>query len=168
MTAAGSRASFALVALVTLTSGCYRYVPTSVELAPPGDEVRVLVTRLGAAQLTEVMPGSAVTGVVTGKLESIDGDDLLLSVPVGERRDGFMRIDLTQTIRVPRGEVLNLERREFDKTGTAFIGAAAVAVGAGIIFGIIEAFGSPGPPDDGEPPVDFRVMLGQFTLPFGR
>lgn len=168
MTAAGSRASLALVALVTLTSGCYRYVPTSVELAPPGDEVRVLVTRLGAAQLTEVMPGAAVTGVVTGKLESVEGDDLLMSVPVGERREGFMRMDLTQTIRVPRGEVLNLERREFDSVGTAFIGVAAAAVAGGIIFGIIEAFGNQGPPDDGEPPVDFRFMLGQFALPFGR
>lgn len=167
MTFAGTRTGLALLAVVVASSGCYRYVPSSADLAPPGEDVRILVTRVGAAQLTQVSPGAAATGTVAGRLEGIEGDDLLLSVPVGERREGFMTYDLTQTIRVPRGEILNLDRREFDRAGTAFIGVAAAAVGTGIIVGIMKGFGGTGGPDDPPPPEDFTFTLGRFSFPFG-
>lgn len=167
MTLSGSRTPLVLGLLLAVTGGCYRYVPSDVELAPPGDDVRILVTRQGASQLNEVAPGAAATGMVSGKLERVEGDDLLLSVPVGERREGFMTIDMTQTIRVPRGEILNLESKEFDTAGTALVVAAAAAIGTGIVFGIIEGFGNTPPPDEGDPPVDFRFVLGRLALPFG-
>lgn len=162
-----ARRGVALAALVFISSGCYRYVPTDADLVPPGDDIRILVTRLGAAELDQVTEEATAAGLISGKMQGVEDDDLILSVPVGERREGFMTMNLTQTIRVPMGEILDLDRREFDKGATVGMVGLAAALGVGIVFGIIEAFGTSSPGED-EPPVeDFTFVLGRFSLPFG-
>lgn len=157
--------SLVLMSALMMSTGCYRYIPTEAGLVPEGDGVRVMVTRLGAEQFSQVIPEGSRSGMISGTMRGIENDDLLLSVSVGERREGFMTSALTQTIRVPLGEVMDVDRREFDGLATgAVVGVAAAGVAA-IIFGIIEAFGSGGPSDEGDPPVDFT--FGLFSLPIG-
>lgn len=154
-----------LMSVLLMSTGCYKYIPTDAGLVPEGDNVRILVTRLGAEQFSQVTPEGVRSGVITGTMQGIENDDIILSVPVGERREGFMTAALTQTIRVPMGEVLDVDRREFDGVGTGLIVGAAAALTAGIIFGIIEAFGASGPEGEEDPPVDFT--FGRFSLPIG-
>jgi hypothetical protein len=158
-----------IVALVLgMTSGCYRYVPTEVALVPPGQDVRLLVTRFGASQLAEVSSNGGQSGSINGKMQGVEGDAILISVPVGERREGFMTVNMTQTIRVPMGEVLDVDRRELDKVGTGFLVGAVAAAGTGIILGIIEAFGGANPIDEPGPIEEFAFVLGRFSFSFGR
>jgi len=157
--------SLVLMSALLMSTGCYKYIPTEAGLVPEGDDVRVLVTRLGAEQFSQVAPEGLRSGVITGTMMGIEDDDIVMSVPVGERREGFMVSSLTQTIRVPIGEVLDVDRREFDGLATgAIVGVAAAGV-ATIIFGIIQAFGTGDPGDEGDPPVDFT--FGLFSLPIG-
>jgi len=158
----------ALVVALFALAGCYRYVPTDASIAVPGEDVRVLVTRLGAAELSEVAPGEVGAGTIEGEFQNVDADDVVLHVPVGERREGFTMVDMMQTIRVPQGEILSMERRELNKVGTGFLIGGAVALGAGIVFGIIDAFGSPTPSEGGDPPEDLlSVVFGRFSFPWG-
>ena len=154
-----------LMSVLLMSAGCYQYIPTDAGLVPQGDNVRILVTRLGAEQFSQVTPEGVNSGVITGTMQGIEDDDIVLSVPVGERREGFMTSSLMQTIRVPMGEVLDVDRREFDGLATGLVVGGAAALAAGIIFGIIEAFGSDGAPGDEDPPVDFT--FGRFSLPIG-
>jgi len=152
----------------SLASGCYRYTATDVTAAPAGQAVRILVTRQGASQLAQITPIGAVSGTITGTMAGVEDDDLLLNVSVGERRDGFLTVDLMQTIRVPTGEILSLEKRELDKVGTGFAIAGASALAVGIVFGIIEGFGIGSPPDDGPPVDDFSFDIALLSFLFGR
>ncbi len=77
-------------------------------------------------------------------------------------------VDMMQTIRVPQGEILSMERRELNKVGTGFLVGGAVAAGAFIVFGIIDAFGSPAVGEGGDPPEDLlSVVFGRFSFPWG-
>ena len=135
----------------SMLSGCYRYIPTQLEAVPQGGEVQLLVSRQGAQELAEVTdlvqgPAPAVRGAVAG----VENGDLLLTVPVAMRQEGFHRNQMVQTVRVPTGEILSVGVRELDKVATGFsIGAAAA--GAGLIaFAILEAFGSASNDGDGD------------------
>lgn len=152
-----------------MLSGCYKYTPMDQRVVPPGgEEVRVYVTRAGAAELAEIVPDAEGAGSITGVVQSVENDDLLMRVTVGERQEGLRVINMMQTIRVPRGEILTMERREVNKLGTGLLVAGGAALGVGVVLGIIEAFGvSSGGPED-PPPEDFTVTLGGFSFPWGR
>lgn len=137
-------------------------------LAPAGEEVRVFVTRAGASELAEVAPEAGGGGAITGVVQGTEQDDLLMSVAVGQRQDGLRVIDMLQTIRVPRGEILSMELREVNKVGTGLMLAGAVGLGVAIVLGIVEAFGT-GDPDNPDPPIeDFTGVIGSFSFPWGR
>jgi len=159
--------ALALVPFLFVSAGCYRYAPTDASLVPPGEDIRVLVTRVGAAQLEEVLPDRSIPGAISGSMNGVEGDDLLMRVPVGARREGFIMVDMVQTIRVPMGEILGMERRELDKVATGFVLVGAAALGVGVVFGIIEAFGTAPPPDEGQPPEEFSAVIGRFFVPWG-
>lgn len=150
-----------------VSTGCFRYVPAELETAPPGEGVRVLMTSQGAAEFSSVTGSDAPAPLVNGTVVGVEGDDLLLSVSVGQRREGFIQSSLRQTVRVPIGEVLTFERRELDavRTGVAVGGAAAVV--AGVVVFIIKPFGQ-GDLGEEPPPDDLQFNLGLFSIPIGR
>lgn len=167
MTRAGAWKGASIIVALLFSSGCYSYVPTDISLATPGDNVRVLVTRVGAAELDEISPDAVSAGTIAGIMDAVEDDQLLLRVNVGERREGFAMLDLRQTIRVPMGEILSMEAREFNGVGTGLLVAGGAAVATLVVIGIIEAFGGADTPDDGEPPEDFSVVFGRFSFPWG-
>ena len=156
----------AAVIAALVTSGCYKYVPTEAALVTQGQDVRVSVTRLGAAELAQVSAQDVTTGRIDGTMQIIENDDMVLRVPVGERQEGFASIDLVQTIRVPMGEVLLVERREIDPLMTGVVVAGSAVGIAAVIFGIIEAFGSGGPDDGIDPPDESVVGFSLLSLPW--
>lgn len=167
MTRAGAWKGASILVALLFSSACYSYVPTDVSLATPGEDVRVLVTRAGAAELEQISPDAVSAGNIAGIMEGVDNDEFLMRVSVGERREGFAMLDLRQTIRIPMGEILSMETREFNGTGTGLLVAGGAAVATLVILGIIEAFGGDGNPDDPDPPEDFSVVFGRFSFPWG-
>lgn len=164
----GARKSLAAVCALLVLSGCYTYTPTDASIAPPGEEVRVLVTRAGQSELAAIVGDNGAAGTIVGVIQSVEDDDLLMSVEVGQRQEGIRRIDMVQTIRVPRGEIISMERREVNRVGTGLMIAGAAALGVGVVFGIIEAFGTGEPGEVEPPPVDFTGTIGRFSFPWGR
>jgi len=158
----------ALALSTLLSTGCFRYVPVTLETAPQGQDVRVLVTRQGAAELREIIDVPGEVPSLTGRLEALEGRDVLLRVPVGQRQAGFHTVSLDQTIRVPAGEILLIERREFDRGRTALLVGGAVAASTFIIVSIMQAFGgdTSDPGDPGAP--ESRIPLPFFSVPIGR
>lgn len=152
-----------LGAMLVVASGCFKYVPTELEATPQGENVRIFVTRQGALELAEVREIDGSVPSLTGKLVDREERDVLIQVPVAQRQEGFHSVSLAQTIRVPAGEIISVERRQFDPLGTGLLAGSTAAVGAMVIYLIIEAYGDPPGPDD-PPPVDLR-RIDLFSIP---
>src|SRR6185503_9109641 len=108
-----------LFAAATL-AGCYTYVPAQVSAVPPGNEVRVYLTRGAVAALPEdVAPTDLNRLFVDGRLMAEEQDSLLVGVRVGSRDPGTLSSDLRQLIKVRTAEVVDLQARHFSKPRTA-------------------------------------------------
>jgi hypothetical protein len=155
-----------LIAVALACAGCYRYVPAQMEATPPGEGVRVLITRAGAAELATVTQIGGDAPVVDGTVLGVEGNELLLSVPVAQRQEGFITSALRQTIRVPTGEVVSFQRREFNSLATALTIGAAAGVVTAIVFVIADPVRGdiPDPPD---PPDDLFQRFSLFSIPIG-
>ena len=150
-----------------LLSGCFRYVPTPVDMTPPGDDVRLLVTRQGADDLAQVTIVESAAPTVRGTFVEREGASMLLRVPVGQRQDGFHTVSLDQTIRIPVSEILQVERRELDVTKTGFLIAGAIGGSVFIIRNIMSAFGESDGSDPGGPE-ESRIPVPFISIPIGR
>lgn len=149
----------ALVAAAAL-SGCYTYVPATLETVPANREVRAYLTRRGLEALPPDVAGgrSSVTGIIVRR----EGDTLLLRAPVESGGEAFYRREVGQNVAVPIDEIIEIERRELHafRTGLALAAAAGAATGAVLL--IMDASGSPGPgPPEG--PDLIRIPLFSVT-----
>ncbi len=158
----------ALIALAFSSSGCFRYVPAQLETTAPGEGVRVLTTRRGAAELANILDLGETAPIVDGTLVGVEGRDLLLLVPAGRRQDGFMSTNLSQTIRIPTGEIVSFRRRELDKASTGFVLAAGAGLATAVVLFILNPSGGENmTPED--PPDDNRLVdLSLFSFTIGR
>ena len=132
-----------------LLSGCFVYVPADPATVPPGDDVRLFVSRVGMAQLPVELVGNGT--YLIGRFDGRIADSLRVRVPVAARQVGFMTQDLRQEVRVPTGEVVQFERRELSRGRTALLVAGTVGGGAAIaalISGSLTGGGDPGPGED--------------------
>lgn len=151
-------------ALVLCLPGCFSYVPAALETVQPGEEVRLLVTRQGGFRLSEFTSIDPSNPLVGGQLVAWEEDEVLLSVPVAQRREGFHTIQLNQVLRVPVGEIVGVELRAFDGVETGLLAVGAVVVALGVLGTIMEAFGGVGPENSGDPP-EFGGSF--FSIPIG-
>jgi len=140
-----------------------------LEVVPDGQDVRLLVTRQGAFELSEVTDvetGAAPTlrGTVVGR----EPETLMVRVPVGARQEGIHTVTLGQTIRVPEGEILQIERREFDAVKTGGLVAGAIGASVFIIMSIMEAVGGDQPGGDTPQPPESRIPVPFLKVPIGR
>jgi len=154
--------------IAAMSSGCYRYVPADVEVAPPGMDVRMLVTRNGAREFADAVGVDGGEPIVNGTVVSREGDDLLVRVPVTQRQDGFITNRIEQSVRFPIGEIVSFQRRELNGAATGLLIGGAAAVVAGLVAIIVDPFGGDGlDPGDPDPP-DFSFQLDFVSLLFGR
>lgn len=131
------RAILGIALLGTLATGCFKYVPVELATVPDGHDVRMYLTRQGLAALDELPLESGP--VVRGKLVAQDNGDITLRVPVATRQTGFHTSSIGQDVRIPTGDIIQVERRELDKVGTGFLLGGAVAATAFIMSLILDS-----------------------------
>ncbi len=155
------------LAVTMATTGCYRYVPAQIEATPPGTGVQLLVTRDGAEEAE--VAGALAEGEprLRGTVVGVEGEQLVLRVPVTRVQEGFIENRIDQAVSVPVTEIVSFQRRELDRLQTGlFIGGAAAAV-AGIALLILDPLrGDPERP--GPDPDESVLPLPIFSFTIGR
>jgi hypothetical protein len=149
-----------IAASALLFTGCFSYVAAPLETVPAGTDVRVYVTRQALADLSELLdPGSPV---VRGTLVRREDERVFIRVPVAPRQQGFYVSTVGQDVILPAGEIVQLERRRLDRTGTALLVGGTAVSAAVVVVLIMDAFGRPG---RGEPPTEeIRIPLFSFSV----
>ena len=102
--------------------------------------------------------------VVRGEILGREANEILLSVPVGQRQEGFHRMQLNQTIRVPAVEIIRVDRREFSATRTGLLFGGGLGASVFLVKGIIQAFGEVELDNPVDPP---ELNFNLFSVPIG-
>ena len=154
----------ALGATLPLLSGCYTYTLVPVEQTPVGENVRLVVSRVGVPDLAGVDAGETVAPQVRGRVTGTEGRNLLVRVPLaGDLATGPSVLDVGQVVRVPMDEVLSSEIQRFSAARTGLLVAGGAAGAAFIIYAIIDGSRGDDPPDGPDPELFFRLM----SIPIG-
>ena len=151
-----------VMSLALSLHGCFKYIPTELEATPPGEEVRIMVTPEGVLELSEVTGVDLSNPVVRGEILGREANDILLSVPVGQRQEGFHRMQLNQTIRVPAAEIIRVDLREFNSIRTGLLIGGGLGASVFLVKAIIQAFGEVGLDNPVDPP---ELRLNLFSIP---
>lgn len=128
-----------VLALAIASGGCFNYIPTELGAVPPGENVRVWVSRAMVEQLSQV--GTFEQPVVRGRLVSRDEEGLFMWIPVGARQIGFHSTELGQDVRIPLTDIVQVERREVNRIGTGALIAGGLGAASVVLFMIMEAWG---------------------------
>ena len=142
--------------LLTLLAGCFTYIPAPIESAPTTEDVRVHLTRVALAQVPEDFPTGDT--YLTGRIVSVAADSVVLRVPVARRSATPGVPELRQDVHIPRGGIVEIERREVNGLRTGLTVAAAAGAATALVLLIIEASGV-GDPDPGDLPEQMRFPL---------
>jgi hypothetical protein len=143
-----------------LLCGCFSYVPAQLETVPPGQDVRVYLTRQGLAELPE-MPDQSEP-FVTGTLVRREEQRVFMRVPVARIQQGFYQSEVGQDISFPAVEIVQLQQRKLNPVGTGFLIAGTAAATTALVFVIMDAFRGEDPDD---PPVVDEIRIPFFSLP---
>ena len=155
MTASAARHAGWVLAAALVCSGCFGYVPAPLDTVPPGDEVRVHLTREGvAAELARVAGEESPS--VDGTLVRGDRDQLVLRVPVTVQATGIMTRSLGQDVTIPAARITQLERRQLNRPRTTLAAAGGGALLAAILF----SFGQGTPDPEIFPPREPEEFRG--------
>lgn len=146
--------------LLTLIAGCFTYIPAPLDSAPTTEDVRVHLTRVAMAQVPEEFPTGE--SFLTGRLVSVAADSVVLRVPVARRSSSF-GMELRQDLHLPRGGIVEVERREVNGVRTGLTVAAATGAAAALVLMIIDASGS-GDADPGDVPEQSRLRLLSVSI----
>jgi hypothetical protein len=98
---------------------------------PPGEEVRIELTRVGFAQLPE-LPNQAGPDL-DGTIVRRDQSRLFLRVPVNVRLDGIVTQTVQQELAIPTTDIVLMERRVLSRTRTGLSIGSGLAT-LGVIF----------------------------------
>ena len=162
---------FAAALVLFTTTGCFNYVTAEIAAVPPGESVRLYLTRAGVDAVNEGGAEEALSfvsePVLSGEFVRRTGDDLFLRVPTVRRQIGFHTSQLGQDIRIPASEIVQIERQELSRSKTGLLVGATTAAITGLIVFILNDARQP---DSGNPPVDTVEDRGRrvFTIRFGR
>jgi hypothetical protein len=135
----------ARIGAAVLLGGCFSYRTVELVTVPEGEDVRLELTRRAVSTLPEIPKQSGST--LTGTLVRKDDEQIRVRVPIAVRQDGLLTRSLEQEVRIAAGDIVHIERREFNRvrTGVAVLsGAAAVAV-------LVGSFLASRPPDPAVP-----------------
>jgi hypothetical protein len=145
-------ASLALAALVPTLTACYEYVPIATATPPVGQLVELQVSGRGRGGLGDRFgPG---VQLITGRLVSEQGNDLVVSVTSVKNIDGETTQWSRDTTRVDKSFIATVKGRQFSTTRTVLIAlAGGAAVYLIVSSKLLGAFSDS--KDDGEtgPPV---------------
>lgn len=160
--------TLATALVLSTTTGCFNYVPTEMGAVPPGESVRVYLTRAGVDAVNEGGAEEALTmvsePVLSGEFVRRTGDDLFVRVPTVRRQVGFHTAQLGQDIRVPAGEIVQIERQEFSRAKTGLLVGGTAAAITGLIVFILNDARQPDPIVPPFDPVEDRRRVIIFRL----
>jgi hypothetical protein len=142
-----------LIAALAL-NGCYSYVVVPIASLPPGQDARIMLSNEGLLEVRELTDRSE--SVLAGTLVRRDENRAFFHVRIATVQEGALYAPVLQEIPISTRNILQVERRELNRTRTAFV-ALGSAAAAGVLLGmIIEAYGStalpPGESDDARVP----------------
>jgi hypothetical protein len=152
-----SRYGFAFPLLLVL-GGCFRYSSTPLTSAPADEDVRVHLSRVALARVPEEFPRG--DSYLTGRIVGLASDSVVLRIPVS-RASAFGQPNLRQDVYIPRGEIVDIERRQVNAFRTGLAIAAVTGLGTALVLTIIE--GSGVDEEDGEGPDQMRFPI--FAVP---
>jgi hypothetical protein len=159
------RSRFALLLLACSLSGCYAYLPSSPQEASPGETVRLRVTADEATKYLDLNLSNP--RLLEGTLIDRGDGTLVVEASVGSNDPTRGSRALVQRVAVPLEGILDVERKEMDRTKTGLlIGGGAAALAVVIAQGISGSGSKDGPGTD--VPEARRIPLLRFSLPFGR
>jgi hypothetical protein len=93
-----------ILAITVSASACFRYLPVEMGGLPPGNEVRLELSRVGFAQLPE-LPNVAGPEL-NGTLVRWEPDGLFLRVPVSVRLNGLVTQTVQQELAIPAQSIV--------------------------------------------------------------
>ena len=157
------RSCAAAAVLLLGAAGCYSYTPIPSNAAPPGENVRVYVSRSVLDSLVDVLPLTDQP-VLRGRVIRQDANQLFLRVPVGARQIGFHSEEIDQEVPIPVRDITQLERRDFNRAATGAFIAGGVGATAVVLFVIMEAYGEREIVEECPDCVDMRLPL--LSIPF--
>ncbi len=149
----------AVAAPALILCGCFSYVPAPIETVPAGQDVRVYMSRRGMAELPEELEPNGP--FLTGTLIRREEEHLFIRVPVARVQQGFHSTQIGQEISVPTGEIVQVQRRQFNRAGTGLLVVGTAASATAIVFLITKAFAS----REGNPPPIEEIRIPLFSLP---
>ena len=136
-------------------------MPEDLTVVPPGEHLRLLVTRAGSQEVARIMDSNELRPTVRGQFMGREDRSLLIQVPVSRDPEGI-RQNINQVVRIPEGEVLTVDRREFDRGKSALLVGGAVGVGVFLLTQIFDVFN-----DSSDPGDDPDLYIGLFGIPIG-
>lgn len=140
---------------LTVSLGCYKYVPATLDTTPVGSKVQALLSTEGQIFLEERVGIYGRT--VTGELLEVSGDSVLLAVRSARASVGIG--SLYQRVDFSRSQILRIDERRLDAVRTT--GLIAVAAG-GLALILSRVFGesNPGQMEPGDDGVLDRIFDG--------
>jgi hypothetical protein len=151
-----------LSALLLSGPACYNYVPVEVGAVPPGEDVRLRMTREGGEELARILESNEIRVEVSGQFEGVERGSVLLRVPVVRDPTGS-RPDIQQVVHLPEAEVLTVDRRELSAGKTAALVGVGVGAVVVLLTQVFEVFDDSGRGGD-DPEVS---LVPLFNLLFG-
>ncbi len=147
--------TLAAALVLSTVTGCFNYVPTEIGAVPPGESVRLFLTRAGVDAVNQAGNEEALSTVfepvLSGEFVRRTDADLYVRVPTVRRQVGFHTSQLGQDIRVPAGEIVQIERQELSKAKTGLLVGATTAAITGLVVFILNDARQP---DVANPPFD--------------
>jgi hypothetical protein len=153
----------ALIAPAAL-AGCYSYSVIDVAGAKPGMDVRARVSMATASQIGPSL-GVGDARLISGAVVDNQRDALTLKVPTVAAGTMGVQDGLFQQILINRGDVLELESKQLDRTKTRWVVGAAVVGAAVVTATIIKSGRSTGDNAVTDPPSNFNRRGFQFRVP---
>ena len=145
--------------------GCYSYQPIAPAAAPPGTEVRAVITGAASDRVAPLI-GSLDTRVLVGNVIENANGAMTLEVPTGGMPNvAASVVRLHARVPIMPTDLVGLERRKLDKGRTALLaGGIAAGVGAGVALALKAAADpEPGKLPTDPPPIN-RIPLFQIRF----
>jgi hypothetical protein len=141
-----------VAAATTLSTGCYRYVPSAQPNLAPGEEVRVRLTNDGSATLQPIV-GADVTAI-DGRVTSRSDTAYALSIGGTVKRAGDTAVWNGEPITVPLTAIAGVDRRVLNTRKTFLVSGLAVGAGAlaALVISAVSGGGSTGSNTGTTPP----------------
>jgi len=131
--------------------GCYTYQPITPAAAPPGTEVRAVITGAASDRVAPLI-GSLDTRVLVGNVIENDNGTMTLEVPTGAMPNvAETVVRLHARVPIMPTDLVGLERRKLDKGRT---GLLVGGIAAGVATGVALALKAAADPEAGKLPTD--------------